>query len=69
MLYLVEMLGCSGAATLKDVSQSHIFFWILQHKNHLKQYYARYYVSIPPNRAPTVSQMDQDLLDNSQKDE
>ena len=29
----------------------------------------QYYVSIPPNLAPIVSQMDQDLLDNSQKDE
>ena len=34
------------------------------------RYYIMYmYMSIPPNRPPTVSQMDEDLLDNSQKDE
>ena len=34
-----------------------------------KSYLKLYYVSIPPNRAPTVRQMDQDLLDNNWKDE
>jgi len=33
-----------------------------------KSYLKLYYMSIPPNQAPTVSQMDQDLLDNNWKD-
>jgi len=35
----------------------------LQHKDYI------WNSTTCPNRAPTVSQMDQDLLDNSQKDE
>jgi len=63
MLYLLEMLMrryTTGYSTI-----THFLLNSAAQKSYLKQYY----VSMPPNRAPTVSQMDQDLLDNSQKDE
>ena len=40
--------------------------YFLLNSTALKSYLKLYCVSIPP---PTVSQMDQDLLDNSRKDE
>jgi len=62
MLYLVEMLGRRYTT---GPTITHFLLNSAAQKSYLKQYY----VSIPPNRAPIVSQMDQDLLDNSQKDE
>ena len=63
MLYLVEMLG--RCYTTEYPTITHFLLNSAAQKSYLKQHY----VSVPPTRAPTVSQMDQDLLDNSQKNE
>ena len=61
--YLVERPPDAQAPLHYKTSHNHTFSF--EQKSYLKLYY----VSILPNQAPTVSQMDQDLLDNNRKDE